>query len=221
MKVLRRDFLKLVSILPFSIPSFFSKLSSTPKPIQLTTYYGKLLFTTVHYQVLPKLSHKEGFDPAHHPPAYRTLWRLNDEYIKSQGMEHLMNYPGMTSSQWVDVRDAEVVNRVLNDTDFFDSIKSRYPKFWFLDGDGAVKMDLFHYLVKELENLEPNNNDLSEEYAQELVKALRKTVPNDRFDKRQEVYHTRESYCLMTQMPIPCITDGISKLYRGDELPIR
>jgi hypothetical protein len=76
-------------------------------------------------------------------------------------------------------------------------------------------MDIFHYLVKELEKLNPDNKDFSEGYTNILVKKLIAAVPNERFDSRMDYYHNlnrnKISYFLPGQIGAPVIFDKTDK----------
>ncbi len=196
------------------------------KPLEITTYYGRLMFHTIKNSGLEKLPRELWHLPLkEYPPGFpehKLMAMLDDDFVKSDGMPFLASNSRFSEQNKVDVRDAEVVNRVKDSMNLEETLKDRYPKMWGVF-PGDIRMDIFHYLVGELQQLRPDKTDFSETYAAYLTKQLSATVPNYRFTERMDHYHANNSqyHLLPSQVGFPVIFDAKGEtLNREAELPV-
>ncbi len=194
MEIDRRDFIKLGAIATVGLIPVPNNVISAA-PMKITTSFGKLLFDTVKWNGLPNLPLKYHFSPLSEiPPEYtkhKVLMKIDGEFVKTKGMEFLISNPKITNEQRMDVRDAEVVGRVIAQANLIATLGDKYPHNWT---EAFIKLDLFHYLIEELESLNPDNKDFTEDYTKELTKQLVKAIPpSERFNLRINQYHTHNN----------------------------
>ena len=215
MEIDRRRFLTISLLAPLGLATISPKLLTT-KPIEITTYWGRLTYewtrapeaNEYRYSSFPKscFQHEKGYA----------------EYIdfaKNKAMEVLLSDPKMksTKQQFIDVRDAEIISRAVEKA---DTLKSKYPECWNWSPSSKA-IDLFCYFREKLEKLNPKNDDFTEGYAQHLTEKLLCNIPDKEFEERMDIYHDKNvGYCLPNQVVTPWFIDNSGTLYRGHTLPV-
>ncbi len=228
MRIDRRDFLKVGALAAAGLATIPDKFLAEPTHMKITTYWGQMFFNMIKYHGLPKCySSADSFEEKLYPQGYKPEYKIVKEEtdaidIETQGMEYLMSTPRITNQAKRDVRDGEVAERVIDEGQLVEVLKHRYPPYW---QDMDVRMDLFNYLVTEIEKLNTDGEDFSEDYAQFLVKSLLKEIPNERFDFRVNLYNTKR-HSTPKQLGGAGISEHSSenrfgKLCRNPNLPLR
>lgn len=184
MNINRREFLQAMALLPLGLAINPLPLKANTTPLQFTTRKGQsycVWITSKHAATLsPFLLDKT-------IPYDRVL-----EIVKKDGMKFLMNAPQFPNEHRVHLRDKEVLYRVIEKRDLVKTFRNMFPGT--LLGDINTDISVYWALKDELQKIQPDENNFTEEYAQQLVGYLMKVPLNRiRSDINEQIVQMRRN----------------------------